>query len=81
MLGCWVRPWRGEALSGVVVAVSGWYLICRAPGGFEFRVLFADVKARRAEAWASEPEMPINYAGYRLTEKGSGRFLALPEST
>lgn len=65
----------------MVVFVSGKHLVCRAPGGFQFEVLLDDVKARRAEVWASEPERPLNFVGYRLTEKGSGKFLALPEAT
>lgn len=65
----------------MVVFVSGDRLICRAPGGVQFEVLIVDVKARRAEVWASQPERPLNFVGYRLTEKGSGKFLALPEAT
>jgi hypothetical protein len=37
----------------MVVAVSGEWLICRAPGGFEFKVRLDDVKWNRAESWGS----------------------------
>ena len=73
MLGCWIRPWRGETLCGVVVAVSGERLICRSPGGFQFEVLLADVKARKAEVWRAD-----NLGrGWRLTESPSGQMPVL----
>ena len=44
MLGCWIRPWRGEALVGQVMAVSGDELVCRSAGGFQFIIRLADLK-------------------------------------
>ena len=79
MLGKWIRPWRGEPLCGLVIAVSGEELICRAPGGFEFRVLLQDVRMGRAKSYPDCPPPPQGYYHYRLTEKGSGKLTALPE--
>lgn len=83
MLGCWVRPWRGETLCGTVVAVSGDYLICRAPGGFEFRIRIADFEAGKVERYASDPTATRGPSrAYRLTGKGmdatTGKLFALP---
>jgi hypothetical protein len=68
MVGCWVRPWRGEALVGEVFAVSGEWLICRA-AGVEFRVL----RSKVAEFMATKPKPQRLYwhrlGGLRLTEK------------
>lgn len=38
VVGKWVRPWPGEGLIAEIIAVSGDWLICRAPGNLELRM-------------------------------------------
>ena len=70
MVGSWVRPWRGERIVGMVVAVSGEELICRAPGGFEFRIRLEDLKDMEVTERKPDPRLPQrSLCGYRLTPK------------
>jgi hypothetical protein len=69
----------------MVVAVSGEYLVCRAPGGFEFRVRLHDILMGRGEKYDAQPD-EMTHRGpsrtYRLTAKGmeatTGKLFALP---
>jgi hypothetical protein len=70
MLGNWIRPWPGELVAGQIIAVSGEWLICRAPGGVEFHVRLSDVK--NGMVMAKRPRRRImerTLLGYRLTPK------------
>lgn len=53
MVGTWVRPWKGEALVGEVVAVSGDLAICRTPSNTEFAVQMAQIRSGRIPAFRS----------------------------
>lgn len=54
MVGLWLRPWQGEKLVGEILAVSGDFLVCRAPGGAEFFVELEDVRSGKCRTYRSQ---------------------------
>lgn len=47
----WIRPWAGERLCGMIVAIEGDCYVCLADGGEKFLVRKTDVVAGRAKVF------------------------------